>query len=59
MTRDLLADPAEYARGLGRIPLGRYGVPEDVAHAALFLASDAAAYITGQTIVVDGGWLLA
>jgi NAD(P)-dependent dehydrogenase (short-subunit alcohol dehydrogenase family) len=58
MTREMLADPAEYARGLAHIPLGRYGVPEDVAHAALFLASEAAAYITGQTIVVDGGWLL-
>lgn len=59
MTRDLLADPREHAAGLVRIPLGRYGVPEDVAPLALFLASRAASYITGQTIVVDGGWLLA
>ena len=38
------------------IPLGRAGYPEDVADAALFLASDAAEYITGQLVYVDGGW---
>jgi len=58
INRHLLADPGEYAKGLERIPLGRYGEPEDIARVALFLASDAAAYITGQTIVVDGGWTL-
>lgn len=42
---------------LERIPLGRFGAPEDVAGAALFLASDAAAYITGQVLTVDGGML--
>lgn len=56
--RHLLADPTEYARHLERIPLGRYGQPEDIANVAVFLASDAASYITGQTIVVDGGWVL-
>ena len=40
------------------IPLGRLGTPEDVANAFLFLASDEAAYITGTTIIVDGGQLL-
>jgi 3-oxoacyl-[acyl-carrier protein] reductase len=43
---------AAIARG---VPLGRLGQPEDIARTMLFLASDAAAYITGQTIIVDGG----
>jgi 3-oxoacyl-[acyl-carrier protein] reductase len=41
-----------------RIPLGRLGNPQDVGHAMLFLASDEAEYITGQTIIVDGGQTL-
>lgn len=40
---------------LGRIPLQRFGEPEDVAKVVSFLCSDAAAYVTGQTLVVDGG----
>ena len=40
---------------LDRVPLGRWGEPQDVAGAALFLASDAALYITGHTIPIDGG----
>jgi 3-oxoacyl-[acyl-carrier protein] reductase len=40
---------------LSRIPANRIGSPEDIAHAALFLASDEASYITGQTITIDGG----
>lgn len=46
------------ARLRARIPLGRLGEPDDIAAAMLFLASDHAAYVTGQTIVVDGGALL-
>lgn len=38
------------------VPMGRYGTVEDIANAAVFLASDAAAYVTGHTLVVDGGW---
>ena len=40
------------------VPLGRLGTPQDVAHAVLFLASDEAAYVTGTTIIVDGGQIL-
>jgi 3-oxoacyl-[acyl-carrier protein] reductase len=49
------ADPAERDRIEQAIPLGRQGTPEDVAPAAVFLASDGASYITGQTLIIDGG----
>lgn len=50
---------ADYIDMMARsVPLGRLGTPEDVASAVLFLASDDAAYITGTTIVVDGGQIL-
>jgi NAD(P)-dependent dehydrogenase (short-subunit alcohol dehydrogenase family) len=49
---------AEYmANFTGRIPLGRIGVPEDIAAPAVFLASDMARYVTGVTLPVDGGYL--
>jgi NAD(P)-dependent dehydrogenase (short-subunit alcohol dehydrogenase family) len=47
------ADIDAYARR--RIPLGRWGLPDDVAGAVLFAASDDAAYLTGSTIHIDGG----
>ena len=50
--------PEVMAEYLKMIPLGRLGTPLDVANAFLFLASDEAAYITGTTIVVDGGQTL-
>ena len=50
---------AAFIKGMeDSIPLGRLGTPEDIANAALFLASDESAYITGTTIVVDGGQTL-
>ena len=42
---------------LGRIPAGRWGTPEDLAGAAIFLASSASDYVNGHTLAVDGGWL--
>ena len=56
MTSDLADDVKETA--LSHIPLGRMGDPEDVAKAVAFLASDDAAYITGQVLVVDGGMVM-
>ena len=52
----LLKDEAFVARVNSRVPLRRWGKPRDLAGAAVFLASDAASYITGQQIVVDGGF---
>jgi 3-oxoacyl-[acyl-carrier protein] reductase len=49
---------ARKAEVLGTIPLGRFGVPEDVAHAVVFLAGPKAAYITGQVVRVNGGLLM-
>ena len=49
------ADPAWREEVVARTPLARWGVPEDVAQAAVFLASDAARFLTGQTLAVNGG----
>jgi 3-oxoacyl-[acyl-carrier protein] reductase len=49
---------ADQQKMLEMIPTGSFGAPEDVAEAALFLASDAARYITGQAIQVDGGMFM-
>jgi NAD(P)-dependent dehydrogenase (short-subunit alcohol dehydrogenase family) len=57
MTEPVFSDPAVRERFVSLIPMGRGGTPEDLAGAAVFLASDASAYVTGQTIYVDGGWL--
>lgn len=51
----LLADEEELKEMASLIPIGKIGVPDDIAYTMLFLASDQASYITGQTIIVDGG----
>jgi NAD(P)-dependent dehydrogenase (short-subunit alcohol dehydrogenase family) len=53
--REALADPGYRDAVLARIPAGRLGTPEDCAEVALFLASNAARYVTGTTLFVDGG----
>jgi NAD(P)-dependent dehydrogenase (short-subunit alcohol dehydrogenase family) len=58
MTKALKENPAQLNAMLARISLKRLGRPEDVASAAAFLASNESAYITGQFIVVDGGWMV-
>jgi NAD(P)-dependent dehydrogenase (short-subunit alcohol dehydrogenase family) len=59
LTRALTADPARSGAILARTPLGRWGRPEDVAGAALFLCSPAAAFITGVVLPIDGGYSIA
>jgi NAD(P)-dependent dehydrogenase (short-subunit alcohol dehydrogenase family) len=56
MNRQLLADPVKYQAFIEKIPMGRWGELHDIAGAAVFLASDAAAFVTGSALFVDGGW---
>ena len=56
-TAQLRADEVRNAEILGRIPAGRWGLPEDLQGAAVFLASAASDYVNGYTLAVDGGWL--
>ena len=50
-------NPAQYQEITGRIPMHRWGLPEDLQGTVVFLASQAAAYVTGAIIPVDGGYL--
>lgn len=57
LTQALQSDPTRSRQILERIPAARWGTPQDVAGAAVFLASSASDYISGHILVVDGGWL--
>jgi NAD(P)-dependent dehydrogenase (short-subunit alcohol dehydrogenase family) len=56
MTEARRKDPETYALTVSRIPLGRYGEPEEVAYGVLYLASDESRFVTGAELVIDGGW---
>jgi 2-deoxy-D-gluconate 3-dehydrogenase len=56
-TEALRSDETRNKSILERIPAGRWGEPEDLAGAAVFLASSASDYVTGEVLVVDGGWM--
>lgn len=58
MTDAFFSVPELYDSAVGVIPLGRPGTPSDLAGATVLLASDGSDYITGQTIFIDGGWLV-
>jgi NAD(P)-dependent dehydrogenase (short-subunit alcohol dehydrogenase family) len=50
-----LSDDEKRRRRLVHIPMGRFGNPEEIAHGALFLASDESSWMTGQSLIIDGG----
>jgi NAD(P)-dependent dehydrogenase (short-subunit alcohol dehydrogenase family) len=56
MTERRRAEPETYRTMLSRIPLGRFGEPDEVAYGVLYLASDESAFVTGSELVIDGGW---
>lgn len=56
-TATLRSDPLRSGQILGRIPAGRWGEPEDLAGAAVFLSSAASDYVHGHILLVDGGWM--
>lgn len=55
--RDVESNPKLDSQILAEIPLGRWGKPEEIAHLAVYLASDDASYVTGSTHFIDGGML--
>jgi NAD(P)-dependent dehydrogenase (short-subunit alcohol dehydrogenase family) len=56
MNRPLLDDPEKYKAFVAKIPMGRWGELHEIAGAVVFLASNAASYVTGSALMVDGGW---
>ncbi|WP_442582815.1 SDR family NAD(P)-dependent oxidoreductase [Mesorhizobium sp. ASY16-5R] len=59
LTSGLVEHPVLGARITGRTPMARFGRPDEIAGAVVFLASDAATYVTGESVAVDGGWTAA
>jgi NAD(P)-dependent dehydrogenase (short-subunit alcohol dehydrogenase family) len=57
MTAPGMEDPERMARIIAREPIGRVGAPEEVAEAVVWLCSDAASFVTGHTMTVDGGYV--
>jgi gluconate 5-dehydrogenase/2-deoxy-D-gluconate 3-dehydrogenase len=57
LTEQLLSDPGIHGKIVARTPMGKVGVPQDLAGAMLFLASAASSLVTGHILAVDGGWL--
>jgi NAD(P)-dependent dehydrogenase (short-subunit alcohol dehydrogenase family) len=55
MLAKFLDEDAKRARRLVHVPMGRFGEPEEIARAALFLASDDSSFMTGQSLLIDGG----
>jgi NAD(P)-dependent dehydrogenase (short-subunit alcohol dehydrogenase family) len=56
MNKPLLNDPEKYKAFVAKIPMGRWGELQEIAGTAVFLASEAASYVTGSALFVDGGW---
>lgn len=57
MSRQTVKEGLSGDRGLARVPLGRWGTAEEIAKMVMFLVSDAAAYVTGETVIADGGYV--
>lgn len=58
MSKGLVDDPEGSALALGKQPMGRFGQPEEVAEAVLWLCSEASSFVTGTAMMVDGGWVV-
>ena len=57
LSEDLYNDPVRYPKILSRIPMERWGKPEELKGAVVFLASEASNYISGHIMIIDGGWM--